>query len=196
MKISEIVYLYRNCIKLTVLRQNNNMFALIIGIDSYPKTTKLKGAVNDAQAFRKYLVDYLHVPDSKRNLTLLLNEKATKANIINNLRALQINSQINCGDPILIFFAGHGAEANPPHEWESKDKVQLILPYDYALEPLQFKGGQQRNKDLTSITRPGRVLRNVIADRVFGALLNDICRAKGDNITVIFDCCHSGSGTR
>ncbi|KIJ41388.1 hypothetical protein M422DRAFT_108764, partial [Sphaerobolus stellatus SS14] len=153
-----------------------NMFALIIGIDSYPKTTKLKGAVNDAQAFRKYLVDYLHVPDSKRNLTLLLNEKATKANIIKNLRALQINSQINYGDPILIFFAGHGAEANPPHEWESKDKIQLILPYDYALEPLQFM--------------------NVIADRVFGALLNDICRAKGDNITVIFDCCHSGSGTR
>ncbi|KIJ46649.1 hypothetical protein M422DRAFT_778362 [Sphaerobolus stellatus SS14] len=173
------------------------MFALIIGIDSYPNANKrLKGAVNDAQAFRKYLVGCLRVPDSKRNITLLLNEKATKANIIRNLQALKTNSHINYGDPILIFFAGHGAEANPPPEWESRDKIQLILPYDYALKSLQPQGRQQRNTDLTYIISPGHILRNVIADRLFGALLDDICHCKGDNITVILDCCYSGSGTR
>ncbi|KAF8129497.1 hypothetical protein EV363DRAFT_1417642 [Boletus edulis] len=35
-----------------------------------------------------------------------------------------------------------------------------------------------------------------ILDRTIGALIEDIAKAKGDNITVIFDCCHSASGTR
>ncbi|KIJ56325.1 hypothetical protein M422DRAFT_239546 [Sphaerobolus stellatus SS14] len=169
------------------------MFALIIGINSYPNATKLKGAVNDACTFHKYLVDCLHVPIG--NIKLLLDEEATKANIIQGLRAFQKNPKINYGDPIVVYFAGHGAEANSPPEWDS-GKIQLILPHNYALDPFELEGGHERDNVITHATQPNRVLRNVIADRIFGALLNDICRDKGDNITVIFDCCHSGSGTR
>ncbi|KAG8816674.1 hypothetical protein FRC17_000221 [Serendipita sp. 399] len=160
-----------------------SLFALLIGIDNYhePRAAPpLLGAVADAQAVERYLKEKLRIPG--RNIATLVDKQATRANIIKGIKSLASNSIIKPGDPILIFFAGHGSEAPAPQDWHAhRGKVQLIIPHDYHMN-VRTKG------------RETRVCG--IPDRALGALLEDLAEAKGDNIVVILDTCHSGSGTR
>ncbi|KAF8872485.1 caspase domain-containing protein [Gymnopilus junonius] len=153
------------------------MTALIIGINTY-KTDKslqrLKGAVPDALAMRQYLKGNLRIPDS--HIQMLLEEQATRKNIIDAFIALQKKRSINYGDAVLIYYAGHGQEIDAPEEWNKdniKHKIQSIVPQDFDGENV-----------------------HVIPDYTLGYLIYKISEKHGDNITVIFDCCHSGSGTR
>jgi hypothetical protein len=76
---------------------------------------------------------------------------------------LIINLKIKRGDPILIFFAGHGAETDAPVGWEAGGpKIQMILPQNYSADAGQEVHG--------------------IPDRVVGALLNELAREKDNNI--------------
>ena len=112
--------------------------------------------------------DYLHkdlgVPSSRiRNLR---NSEATRAAIINRIEAFSLNDEIKEGDPILIYYAGHGGSANTPKGWEvgSTGKIELLIPYDHSssLEDGNPKHG--------------------IPDRTLGALLSHLASKKGDNI--------------
>ncbi|KAA1472278.1 hypothetical protein DENSPDRAFT_171259 [Dentipellis sp. KUC8613] len=153
-------------------------FALIIGVNRYRSISlpNLKGSVPDANHIQKYLEDELEVPPD--HITNLRDKDATKADIIRELRALATDDRIRPGDPILIFYAGHGSTAKAPEGWEAGgDKIQLICPHDH----LEFVDGRQ-------------VIG--IPDRTLGSLLSSIAKEKGDNISVILDCCYSGSGTR
>ncbi len=82
--------------------------ALIIGISSYPHLQprdQLKFADADAQALRDFLVsDKEGFKDE--NVTLLLNEQATRDQILRELGRLQNNS--GPSSLVLVFFAGHG----------------------------------------------------------------------------------------
>ncbi|KAG8708057.1 hypothetical protein FRC08_000135 [Ceratobasidium sp. 394] len=155
------------------------LYALIIGINEYTddKVPNLKGAVHDAQSFRDYLIQDLFVPQTQ--IKTLFGTQATRANIINEFRALATNTQINKQDPIVVFYAGHGAQLEKPAGWEAGGtSIQALVPQDV------------KRKDASgAIVHP-------IPDRTIATLLNEIGDAKGDNITVIFDCCHSASGTR
>ncbi|KIJ55443.1 hypothetical protein M422DRAFT_774468 [Sphaerobolus stellatus SS14] len=159
------------------LPQRKNFFALVIGINDYVHGP-LQGAVADAEAIRDYLIRRLHVPED--NIKVLLNRRATRDKIIQGFIALKDDARIKLGDPILIFFAGHGIEANSPKGWECGDpdnKIQMIMPYDFG-------------------KKQGRSTVYAIPDITIRGLIEGIAREKGNNITVIFDCCHSGSGTR
>ncbi|KAH7921880.1 hypothetical protein BV22DRAFT_1049294 [Leucogyrophana mollusca] len=167
------------------IRQITRLFALIIGINEYKKPgVNLLGAVPDANVVKDYLEKDLRVPSSQiRNLR---NSEATRARIIEEISAFtddkdkNEDQHIQNGDSIFIFYAGHGAESPSPPGWQARGpNVQHVAPYDYGCED-ESAGG----------TVPG------IPDRTLGALLTRLAGAKGDNITVIFDCCHSGSGTR
>ncbi|KAG8755819.1 hypothetical protein FRC14_003630 [Serendipita sp. 396] len=136
----------------------------------------LLGAVADAQEVKRYLTLKLRVPE--KNVQTLLDKQATRSNIIDGIRGLANNPLISHNDPILIFYAGHGTEAPSPNGWYAqRSKVQSIVPQDYG----EIKGGKRVH---------------CIPDRSIGILLQELANAKGDNIVVIFDCCHSGSGTR
>ncbi|CCM00515.1 uncharacterized protein FIBRA_02549 [Fibroporia radiculosa] len=152
------------------------LFALVIGINNYAAVSKLRGAVLDADAVKDYLEKYLNVPgDQIRNLR---DKEATRSAIIQAFRDIRNDARIKSGDPILIYFAGHGSELPPPPGWEADglgSKIQFIVPQDYSPRVNEVQG---------------------IPDRTVGALIEEIAREKGDNITVIFDCCHSASGTR
>ncbi|KIJ56327.1 hypothetical protein M422DRAFT_239548 [Sphaerobolus stellatus SS14] len=156
--------------------QQRSCFALIIGINRYANNP-LKGAVADAEAFRDYLLNNLHVP--KENIRLLLDHQAQRKIILEAFRALQKDTRIKRGDAIIIFYAGHGMEREAPEGWESGDpnnKIQMLVPCDFnpkARSPIHG-----------------------IPDRTIGTLLEGLSEKNGNNITVIFDCCHSGSGTR
>lgn len=150
------------------------LFALIIGINVYQDVTipDLKGAVPDAEAIRKFLLNELDVPESQ--MTILLDSQATRSAIVGAFQHLADNSAIQRGDPILIYYAGHGSWATAPKDWHTEDgKIQMLVPVDCGI------------KDIHGIP-----------DKTIGTLITKIADKKGDNITVIFDCCHSGSGTR
>ena len=90
------------------------------------------GAVPDADAMRDYLQKHLGVPKSQiRNLR---NSEATRAAIIDAIVAFSLNNKIKKGDPILIYYAGHGGSADTPKGWKvgSTGKIELLVPYDHS----------------------------------------------------------------
>jgi uncharacterized caspase-like protein len=102
---------------------------LLIGIDSYRHIGPLAGCVNDLNAMKAWLersFDDVH-------LVVLTNDQATRANILTAIQNLAEDRRIQENDPVLIFFAGHGAEVKPLKEWNlpSKRKIQMLIPYDF-----------------------------------------------------------------
>ncbi|KDN35168.1 hypothetical protein RSAG8_11813, partial [Rhizoctonia solani AG-8 WAC10335] len=150
------------------------LHALIIGINKYKANVHLSAAVPDAQTFKAYLTDELLVPEQQ--VTMILDEQAKRADIIQAFQDLaKPDNGINKGDPIVIYYAGHGSELKPPPDREANGPlVQCIIPQD------------------TSKT-DGVV---PIPDFTIGTLVHRIAQEKGNNITLIFDCCHSAGGSR
>ena len=142
------------------------LFALIIGINEYvsPKITNLLGAVPDADAVRDFLQKQLGVPSSQ--IKNLRDSEATRAAIIDGIESFSRNDEIKGGDPILIYYAGHGGSADTPKGWEvgGTGKIELLIPYDHfsSLEDGNPKHG--------------------IPDRTLGVLLSQLAIEKGDNI--------------
>jgi len=181
-----------------VFSQIPRLFAFIIGINEYQKHDDLKGAVPDGKAFVSYLMKRLCVPENQ--ITTLFDHEATRTTIIEGFRKLRDNECINKGDPIFIFYAGHGSQklANP--DWVGGRDVQMevILSYDC---------GAVDSEDPEEV--------EPIPDITIGNLIDEIAEKRGNNIvgaflglfrhiiftyaftqTVVFDSCHSASGTR
>ncbi|KAF7366607.1 Metacaspase-7 [Mycena sanguinolenta] len=164
-------------------KNDSAVFALIIGIDKYMKTdhfTTLQGAVNDAAAFYEFLVDSreqrgLGVP--KSNILFLKDEDATRDKILAAFNShLLTNARIpDHGDAsMILYFAGHGTRVRAPGNLISQDEmVEGICPVDER-------------------TSPGGNYVHTIPDYVLIYLLRELSEKKGENITVIFDSCHSG----
>ncbi|SJL10034.1 uncharacterized protein ARMOST_13416 [Armillaria ostoyae] len=161
------------------------IFALVIGVNTYEgekyKEFQLTGAVGDANDFQKYLLEDLRVP--KEHITSLRDKGATRTAIIQGFRDLGSDQRIVRGQAIIvIYFAGHGAAADKPKEWsdwESPDnRIEMLCPSDMGL--LDGK----------------KVVIEGIPDRTISQLLTVISNAKGNNITLILDCCHSAGINR
>ncbi|HMU47846.1 MAG TPA: tetratricopeptide repeat protein [Chitinophagaceae bacterium] len=78
--------------------------ALVVGISSYPNINRLLYADDDAYLFSDYLINE-KICD-KKDVTLLIDSTATKANFFKELRKLLDKSGEN--DRVFIYFAGHG----------------------------------------------------------------------------------------
>ncbi|KAG8757674.1 hypothetical protein FRC11_004354, partial [Ceratobasidium sp. 423] len=158
--------------------------ALLIGIDSYPNLRFLRGAVADVNAIKSFLELDLGIPEE--HIVALCNKQATRYRILQRFQELWNNKDIQPGDPILIYYAGHGGLREADEGWKKRygaQKIQVIFPYDYLEKDPKPRG-----------TEPHLV--NCIPDTTIATLLNNLAARKGDNITVIFDSCHSASGTR
>jgi hypothetical protein len=146
----------------------HRLFALIIGINAYESSIvpNLKGAVPDAEAMLDYLQKHLGVPST--HIRILRDSEATRDAIIDGIEAFS-RDEIKKGNPILIFYAGHGGSANTPTDWEagSTGKIELLIPCDYS-SPLE-NGNHTHG----------------IPDRTLGALLSKLASKKGDNIVRI-----------
>ncbi|KAK7460550.1 hypothetical protein VKT23_009270 [Stygiomarasmius scandens] len=158
------------------------LFALIIGVDNYADSNipKLAGCVADANDISMFLTRDLGVQADQ--IINLRNEQATRTAIINNIETLGLDSRISRDDPILVYYAGHGSNIAAPREWipgvsEENAKIQMLLPHDFV--PTSKNGEGQG-----------------ILDVQLSTLLTRLADIKGNNITVIFDSCCSGSGTR
>ena len=104
-----------------------------------------------------YLQKHLAVPSPQiRNLR---DSEATRAAILHAIDSLTTDDRIQRGDPILIFYAGHGSTAPAP-----AGEVQLLVPYDNLCD--NVKGGKIYG----------------IPDRTLAELLGRLASVKGDNI--------------
>ena len=94
----------------------DNSWALIIGIDKYQNVQKLNYAVDDAESIKEILNNSFHFPSD--NISILINEEATKQNILRSFSEITKNAKSN--DRVLVFFAGHGETMDLPG---SGDKI-------------------------------------------------------------------------
>ncbi len=76
-------------------------YALVIGINRYRHIPRLKTAVNDARTVANVLKNQYGF-----QVTQLLDEKATRTNILRQLDSL--GRQLTENDHLLIYYAGHG----------------------------------------------------------------------------------------
>ena len=139
------------------------MFALVIGIGNYAckQFSPLPGAVPDANEVVNWLVTDLQVP--RNQVSLITDEAASRAGIISALKAFRSDSRNHQGDPIFIYYAGHGSGIPAPEGWECGGpgrKIQILVPQDYA--PEHGICG--------------------IPDHVLGWLIHRIAEKKGNNI--------------
>lgn len=128
---------------------------------------------------RRWLTHDLDVP--KEQVCMLTDSHATKEGIENAFMDRLVNNPaIQPDDAIIVFFAGHGSRVNAPRDWyhgvRKPRTVEVICTYDFD------------SKD-----EHGRVAG--ISDRSMHAMLKELAEVKGDNITVILDCCFSPSQT-
>jgi Caspase domain len=145
------------------------MFGFIVGIDKYksPGIPDLHGCKRDAQSMVDLLSHKFHVPSS--HFLCLANEKATRSAIISGFQKHLIdNKNIESGDAIVIFYAGHGSRVLAPKGWVADgNKVETICPHDER-----------------TIGRDGKEVFS-IPDRTLGGLLRKLSSIKGDNIVRI-----------
>jgi hypothetical protein len=147
-----------------------NLRALLIGIDKYnPKNApgrwmNLDGCANDAQSVKQILE--ARYGFLKKNLTMLLDSNATRDNILNGFNDLLARSEAE--DIAVIYYAGHGSQVKNTLSEEKDQKDESMVPAD------SYIGGKD------------------IRDKELAAAFNKFVD-KGVILTVLYDCCHSGS---
>ncbi len=142
--------------------------AFLVGLNRYPDPrNNLKGCVNDVLLMAKTLREQYGFSGSS-GVRLLTDERATTAGIRNGLDWLV--SGASAGDSLVFHFSGHGSQVRDVHGDELSDNLdEIICPYDLDWDrPFT-------DDDLAEIC--GRV-------------------PPGTLLTVILDCCHSGTGLR
>jgi hypothetical protein len=161
---------------------SSRIFALVIGIDYYQSGSiwNLHSCVDDAKKIKRWLTDDLQVPTD--HISTLLDRQASKQNIEDHFAQHLLNNRsIERGDAILIYFAGHGSRLPAPDPWyplgSKCQTVDVLCAYDHDTN-----------------TERGR--QSGISDRSFHAMMKDLYSSKGNNITVVLDCCFAPTQNR
>lgn len=153
--------------------------ALLVAISDYPIENGWDEthASNDCE---------LIIPMLKRNgynsnhIRTLLDEKATKANIVKELANLARKAK--AGDYIYLHFSGHGQQMADDNGDEPDGLDEAFIPYDahYRYVAGKYEGENHlRDDELEYWT-----------DRIRSEV------GKEGNVIVVLDACHSGTGTR
>ncbi|KAK0193379.1 caspase domain-containing protein [Armillaria mellea] len=163
----------------------SRFYAIFIGVNEYA-SDPLQGCISDVRLMEQYLTENLGVP--RNRIQVLLGSKEhtsggcsmypSRANIVDALLSMISNPEILYGDNIVIFYSGHGSSYAFEREGDGIKFIEALCPID---------------RD--TLGDDGKPVAD-ISDREFNAILTQISRVKGDCITVILDCCHSGGATR
>ncbi|MGF1523202.1 MAG: caspase family protein [Leptolyngbyaceae cyanobacterium] len=149
-------------------------YALLVGINQYPEPIPpLIGCTNDVAAMAAYLRVQVAAAGMQLQLCILKNEEATREQLIQTFQSHL--GQAGANDQVLFAYSGHGSRASAPPE-------------------LAQLGSDRLNETL--VCWDSRLADGWdLADKELASLIAEVA-AKGPNITVILDCCHSGSGSR
>jgi peptidoglycan/xylan/chitin deacetylase (PgdA/CDA1 family)/uncharacterized caspase-like protein len=108
-------------------------WAVVVGIDDYPKWPKLSYAVNDAKGMKEILISRFGFKAD--HVYTLLNAEATREKILSVLGDTLSNpKRVQREDRVFVFFAGHGATRKLP----SGRDLGYIVPFD--ADPENFQG--------------------------------------------------------
>ncbi len=157
------------------------IFALLVGIDTYPSPIpSLNGCVKDVDRITNYLEGLAQTQQVDLQLQSIKNEQATYRAIVQGFR--QHLTKAGPKDVVWFHFSGHGME-----DFTAKEFKTTIEPNgkDQNLVCYQTEG------------EPGPYL---LADKELGVLLHEVATANtsggAPHMVVSLDCCHAGSGTR
>jgi HEAT repeat protein len=148
------------------VKERGDIWAIVIGINQYLNTRNLKYAVNDAQAFKDYLKDYVGIPDER--IFYLVNQEATKSKI-ESLLGTTIKRKASRDDTVIIFYAGHGAVEPDSSNLDGDGFEKYLLPHDANL------------KDLYSTSISMNDIKTIFM------------RIRADRLIFIADTCYSGA---
>lgn len=162
--------------------RSQQRYALLIGINQYnvpagrsvdPSSVRtdfpnLEGAVNDARAISAVIQSRFGFPAAQ--VTELYDTAATRSTILEKIRELR--ERCSAGDVAFLFYAGHGSQIRNSKSEEADRRDESIVPAN---------AWEKNVRDITD---------KELA-REFNLFLD-----KGIRLTVIMDCCHSGSLSR
>ncbi len=109
-----------------------------------------------------------------------------REHIIDKLLSLSTSPEIQYGDNIIIYFAGHGSSYKCSDYYiegsiSAEGYIEVLCPMNRTASGTD---------ESTSSSIPD------ISDREINTILTEICRTKGPHITFILDCCYSAGNTR
>ncbi|HEV7506951.1 MAG TPA: caspase family protein [Thermoanaerobaculia bacterium] len=149
-------------------------WALLVGIDRYPKLDsrrQLGGCSNDVHILKDALLRRFGFPEDQ--IQVLLNEQATRTAMLGALKSLV--EKVGKDEIVVFHFSGHGSKRRDGPEKDEPDGFdETLVPYDSGRidEP---------NLDITD-------------DEIYDWIQK--LTAKTRYLTLIFDCCHSGTASR
>jgi hypothetical protein len=160
------------------------LHALVVGVDHYKSLSvpSLRGCVADAQAMYNFLVTRLDVP--KENIRLLTasqnqdegtDQVASRKNILAAWQDLV--DRVGKEDQLFFHYSGHGAQARSIDPNEADGYDETLVPFD--------------SRD---VDEDGNPVYDIL-DKELAALI-EMAEEKGAYVSIVLDCCHSGSGTR
>lgn len=151
---------------------SNRVYALLVGINDYgPDLESLDGCLNDVDLVHAYLRQ--HVEPAALAVEVLKDADATRARVIDRFRSHL--GRARSGDVALFLFCGHGAR------WASSAAFRQSFP-----------DGRDEGLVCSDSRRPGGY---DLADKELAVLIAEVA-GHDAHAAILFDCCHSGSGTR
>lgn len=147
-------------------------YALLVGINNYKskKIFDLRGCEVDCLKMKTFFSKKFK--DQVR-IKLLLNEQATRENIIDGFRTYL--GKAKRGERVIFYYSGHGSREYSPKEF------------------LPFQGEMLHESIVCHDSRVDNVYD--LADKEINHLIGELSR-KEVEVIVILDCCHSGSLSR
>jgi hypothetical protein len=156
-----------------------NKIGLIVAVGDYPSNGRWRdlSSVNDVRFVKAALLkNGFH----EKDIDSLINEKATKKNILDALDALY--NRTKEGDIVIFHFSGHGQQIQDDNGDEADGYDEALIPYDAKgmYDPVSYNG------------------QNHLRDDELGAKLSKIRSRIGSkgSLVVMIDACHSGTATR
>lgn len=141
--------------------------ALLIGINKYRiDGADLRGCVNDVKNIESVLTKYCGFPAA--SIKKLIDTQATKKKIEAGIKDLLKNAK--AGDVLFLHYSGHGANTPDLNGDEDDFRDEILCPTD-----LDWK--------------------DPLTDDWLRTTIDASMRPKV-NLTIVMDCCHSGSNTR
>ncbi|MBL0111488.1 MAG: caspase family protein [Saprospiraceae bacterium] len=139
-----------------IKRGNNYLFA--IGINGYQHFPRLTNARKDIEDITKVLVDQYSFEQA--HVQVILDEQASRENIVDNLNALR--EIIQPQDRLLIYYSGHGYSDNERGYW---------IPVDAEHDHISSFVSNADILDIIKLIRARHIL--LISDSCFsGSLLH------------------------
>jgi len=141
--------------------------ALLVGINRYPDPgNELKGCVNDVRQMAETLKSRHGFPGGEE-MRILTDARATTKAILDGLAWLTAGA--SPGDSLVFHYSGHGSQVPDKHGDEADRLDEILCPYDLDWD-------------------------HPLTDDDLGAACAGV--PQGVLLTVILDCCHSGTGLR